>query len=96
MGNGRITELEIFFHRPAQPGRADQPGHAHWLAFGDVAVVKGQLAAAQVAADQQAVPRGSGGQERPRIPALPLGAGPGGADFPAAGAVQQAGDRLRR
>ena len=38
---------------------------------------------------------GGGGQPRPGIPALALGAGPGGADLPAAGAVQQPGHRLR-
>jgi hypothetical protein len=49
-----LTELEIFFDRPAQPGRADRPGRGRRMAFGQVAVVKGELAGGQVAADQQA------------------------------------------
>ena len=48
---------ERFFYRPPEPGGADQPGHAHALAFGDEAEVEGQLATAQVAADQQMMPR---------------------------------------
>ena len=85
------------FHGPAQPGRADQPGHGQRLAFGDEAVVKGQLAGLEVAADEQVVPRGGGGQPRPGIPALALGALPGGADLPgAACAPAAAGRRPRR
>jgi hypothetical protein len=56
--------------------------------------VKGQVAGLEVAADQQVVARGGGGDPRPGIPALALGAGPGGADLPAAGVFEQAGDRL--
>jgi len=48
---------ESFFHRPAQPGRADQPGQRHWLAGGHETVVEGQLTGLEVAADQQAVLR---------------------------------------
>src|SRR6266487_1429427 len=36
-----LAELEILLHRPAQPGRPDQPGLGQWLPFGYVAVVKG-------------------------------------------------------
>jgi hypothetical protein len=68
--------------------------HARALAFGDEAVVEGQLAAGQVAADQQVMLRRGGGQQRPRIPALPLGARPGGAGLAAAHVLEQAGDRL--
>jgi hypothetical protein len=32
------AELEIFFSRPAQPGRADQPGRGNRPALGQVAV----------------------------------------------------------
>jgi hypothetical protein len=45
------------FHRPAQPCRPDQPGLGQELAFGDEAVVKGQLAGLEVAADEQVVAR---------------------------------------
>jgi hypothetical protein len=48
-----LAELEIFFAWPAQPGRADRPRRRCGLAFGQVAVVVGQLAGGQVAADQQ-------------------------------------------
>src|SRR5690242_2060681 len=41
---------------PAQPGRADRPGGGRRQAVGQVAVVKGELAGSQVAADQQVVP----------------------------------------
>ena len=57
MQSTSIAKFEIFFYRPAQPGGADQPGHACPLALGHEAVVKGQLTGAQVAADQQVVPR---------------------------------------
>ena len=90
-----LAKFEIFFYRPAQPGGADQPGHARALAFRHEAVVKGQLTGARVAADRQVMPRAGGAQQRPGIPALAFGAGPGGADLPAAGIVQQPGDRLR-
>ena len=53
------------------------------LAFGQVAVA-GEFAGGQVAADQQVVPPGGGGQPRPGVPALSFGPAPGGADFPAA------------
>jgi hypothetical protein len=36
-----LAKFEIFFHRPAEPGRGGQPGHAHPLALGDEAVVEG-------------------------------------------------------
>jgi len=47
-----LPELEIFFGRPAQPGRADGPGRGGRLALGQEAVMKGQLAGGQVTADQ--------------------------------------------
>src|SRR5262249_59645069 len=90
-----LAKFEIFFYRPPEPGGADQPGHAHALAFRGETVVKGQLAAGKVAADQQVMPRRGGSQQRPPTPALALGAGPSGADLPAARAGQQAGSRLR-
>jgi hypothetical protein len=62
-----LPELEIFFGRPSQPGRADGPGRGGRLAFGQVAVVKGQLASGQAAADQQVVPRRGGAQPRPPL-----------------------------
>ena len=43
--------------------------------------MKGQFTGLEVAADQQAVPRGGGSQPRPGIPALALGTLPGGADL---------------
>src|SRR5262245_36881172 len=59
-----------------------------------VAVVKGQLTAGHVAADQQVMLQGGGAQPHPPIPALALRAGPRGADLPAVSIVEQAGDRL--
>ncbi len=56
--------------------------------------MKGQLTSHAVAADQQVAARGGRAQPRPCIPALSLGALPGGADLPAAGVCQQAGGRL--
>jgi hypothetical protein len=53
---GVSCEPEIFLDKPPEPGGADQPGHGERLALGHVAVVKGQLAGDQVAADQQPVP----------------------------------------
>ena len=79
------------FSGPSQPGGADQPGWRCRLAVGHVAVVKGQLTGLEVAADQQVVPGGGGGEPRPGVPALALGARPGGADLPAAPARQQGG-----
>ena len=87
---------ESFFHRPAQPGRADQPGQGQRLAFGHEAVVKGQLAGLEVAADQQVVLRGGGGQPRPGIPARALGALPGGADLGVLAGQQHGWRRPRR
>jgi hypothetical protein len=86
-----LAQFKAFFGWPAQPGGADQPGLAHRLALRHVAVVKGQLAAAEVAADQQVVPRGGGGQPCPGIPALALGAGPGRADLPTAVSLSRRG-----
>jgi hypothetical protein len=76
-----LSELEIFFGRPAQPGRADRPGRGRRLSFGQVAVAEGELAGGQVAADQQVVPRGGGAQPRPGVPALSFRSRPGGADL---------------
>ena len=90
-----LAEFEVFFHGPAQPGGADQPGHGQLLAFGDVAVVESQLTGLGVAADQQAVPGGGGCDLRPRIPAGTLGALPGGADLVAACVLQQPAGSLR-
>ena len=84
-----LAELEILFHRPSQPGCPDQPGLGQQLSLGHVAVVKGQLAGLQVAADQQVMPRGGGGDPRPGVPALALGALAGGADLPAPLVLQQ-------
>src|SRR6266568_5145714 len=52
-----LAELEIFFYWPAEPGGADQPGLGQQLSFGHPAVVKGQLAGLEVAADQQVMAR---------------------------------------
>ena len=54
-----------------------------------------QLTGPQVAADQQVMARGCGGQPRPPIPAVPFRSLPGGADLPAAGVLQQRPDGLR-
>jgi hypothetical protein len=56
--------------------------------------VKGQLAGLQVAADQQAVAGGGGGDPGPGVPPLTLGPLAGGADLPAAVLVLQ--QRLHR
>ena len=72
-----LPELEIFLDRPAQPGGPDQPGLGQQLPLGDVAVVKGQLTGSQVPAHQQVVTRRGGGDPRPGVPALALGAFPG-------------------
>src|SRR6266851_6299216 len=87
-----LAELEIFLYWPAQPGGADQPGQGEHLALGHVAVVEGQLTGREVAADQQVMPRGCGGQPRPAIPAVTLGAFPSGADLLAARVLQQRPD----
>src|SRR5262249_39625489 len=89
-----LSKFESLFYRPSEPGSADQPGHAHALALRRETVVEGQLTSAQMAADQQVMPRRGGTQHPPRIPALPLGAGPGGAALPGAGAGEQAAGRL--
>jgi hypothetical protein len=47
--------------------------------------VKGQLTGLEVAADQQVAAGAGGGDQGPGIPALARGAGPCGADLPAAG-----------
>src|SRR6266487_6554849 len=90
-----LAELEALLGRPPQPGGADQPGLAHRLATGNVAIVIGQLTAGQVAADQQVVAGAGRGYQGPGIPALALGALARGADLPAACALQQLGDGLR-
>ena len=94
MRNGHVAELEVLFRRPAQPGCPDKPGPGQQLPFGHVAVAEGQLAGGQVAADEQAVPRGRGGDPGPGIPALALGAGAGGADLPPPPVFEQAFYRL--
>src|SRR5215467_5890231 len=38
-----LTEFEILFGRPAQPGGPDQPGRGGRLAWRHVAIVEGQL-----------------------------------------------------
>ena len=90
-----LGEGEIFFYRPAQPGCPDQPGLGQQLAVGDEAVVKGQLAGAQVAADEQVVARAGGADPGPGVPPLALGAVAGRADLPAPLVRQQPGDGLR-
>jgi len=72
-----LAELEGLFYGPSEPGGTDQPGHAHVLALGHETVVEGQLTGAQMAADQQVMPRRGGDRQRPRIPALPFGAASG-------------------
>jgi hypothetical protein len=57
--------------------------------------MEGQLAGCQVAADEQAVPRGCGGDPRPCVPALAFGALAGGPDLPGPLAFQQRLHRLR-
>ena len=69
-----LPEPEILLHRPAQPCCPDQPRLGQQLALGHVAVVKGQLAGLQVAADQQVMARRGGGDPGPGVPALALGA----------------------
>ncbi len=71
------------FDRPPEPGGADQPGLGEDLALGHVAVVKGQVAGPEVAADEQVVARGGGGDPGPGVPAFALGAVAGGAGLPA-------------
>ena len=78
-----LPELESFLHWPSQACCPDQPGLGRELALGHEAVVKGQLAGLQVAADQQAVPRGGGADPGPGVPAVALGPLAGGADLPA-------------
>jgi hypothetical protein len=95
MRNGRIREREIFFYRPPQPCGADQPGLGQQLPVGHPAVVKGQLAGPQVAADEQVVARRGGGEPGPGIPALTLGAVARRADLPAPLVLQQPADSLR-
>src|SRR5215471_16404258 len=95
MQSTSIAELERLFYWPSQPGGADQPGLAHRLAFGREAVVKGQFAGLEMAADQQVVTGAGGGYQGPGIPALTLGTLARGADLPAACALQQPGDGLR-
>src|SRR5207245_9294500 len=85
---------EILFNRPAAAGRPDRAGQRRGRAGGDGAVVKGQLAGGQVAADEQVVTRGGGGQPGPGVPALALGAAAGRADLPAAPGGQQRGGGL--
>ena len=53
-----------------------------------------QLAGADVAADQQVVPRRGGPDPGPRVPAVPLGSLASGPDLPSAGVLQQRRDRL--
>src|SRR6266705_4370447 len=94
-----LTELEIFFYGPAQPGGADQPGLGDQLALGYVAVAEGQVTGPEVTADKQVVPRRGGPGPRPRVPPVALGALPGGADLPQPPVLgplarQQAADRL--
>jgi pimeloyl-ACP methyl ester carboxylesterase len=69
-----LAEREIFFYRPSEPGGADQPGLGQELPAGYPAVVEGQVSGPQVAADQQVVWWGGGGDPGPGIPALALGA----------------------
>jgi hypothetical protein len=89
-----LPGLGIFFGRPAQPGRADGPGRGGWLAFGQEAVVEGQLAGFEVAADQQVMPGRGGTQPGPGVSAVAFGSGPGRADLPAAAGAQPGGGLL--
>ena len=90
-----LAELEILFHRPSQPGRADQPGLGQQLSLWHVAVAEGQLTGLEVAADQQVMTRRGGGDPRPGVPSLALGALPRGTDLPAPLVLDQPPDRLR-
>jgi hypothetical protein len=85
-----FPEPEIFFDRPSQVGRAYQPGLGQQLSAGHPAVVEGQLPGPQVAAGQQVVARAGGGEPRPGIPALALGAVASGAGFPTPGCFSSA------
>ena len=70
-----LAESEIFFNRPAQPCRPDQPGLGQQLTFGYEAVVKGQLAGLEVAANEQVMAReavASQAQAYQRSPLEPL------------------------
>ncbi len=69
-----LPELEVFFCRPSQAGGPDQPRFRQRLAFGDMAVAKGQLAGLQVAAHQQVMARRGGSDPGPGMP--PLAPGP--------------------
>ena len=72
-------------------GQWREGGHGHGLAagrgsrlaFGQEAVMKGQLASGQVTADQQVMPGRGGAQPCPGVPALAFGSVSGRADFPA-------------
>jgi hypothetical protein len=65
---GEVSHLLRF---PAPHG-AQAPRGAQVFLDGHVAVVKGQLAGPQAAADQEVVARGGNAQARPRVPAVPF------------------------
>ena len=88
-------EVSHLLRFPAPHG-AQAPRGAQVLLDGHVAVVKGQLAGPQAAADQEVVARGGNAQPRPRVPAVPFRSPPGGADLPAARVLQQPRDGLRQ
>src|ERR1035441_2529966 len=69
------------FDGPAEPGGADQPRQRGPLPLGHVAVVKGQVTAAKVTADKQAVTV-IDHNPRPRVPPLALRSPSRGADLP--------------
>jgi len=92
-----LAGLEVLLNGPAQPGDGDQCGQRHRARV--EAAVEGGLAGAAVVADQQVpVPGclaadGDGdGDPGSVVPALSLGAGPGGQPLP--GPPRQAGGEL--
>ena len=84
-----LPRLESFFYWPSQACGPDQACLRRQLALGHEAVVQGQLAGLQVAADEQAVAGGGSGDLCPGVPAFAFGPLPGGADLPAPLVLQQ-------
>ena len=67
-----LAELEVFLDRPAQAGDPHQGGQGDRAPGGDVAVVVGQLAGAQVLADEQVVVRSAVREPGPGVGACRL------------------------
>ena len=95
MQSTHVPELEVFLDGPSQPGGPDQPGLGRKLAVRDIAVVEGELAGLQVAADQQGAARRGGADPGPGVPPLALRALARGADLPAPFPLEQLLHRFR-